>query len=158
MFKTPQDKATKRAAKYDRWMRKFAAEEALKGARVLVKPGDSQQELEDTRKFYEELLLHEFRQLGHEKFDIECRMVSTLSQRCGQERALELVNMIDVKGQDKETLMKALIHIVQHPELCRGSDADIRRQWNVFVEPYRDKSEEIKAALRAQIEADKQRA
>ena len=45
-------------------------------------------------------------------------------------------------------------NVLQHPDFCRGGDADdIRQQWNNFVEPYTDKSEEIKAALRARIAA-----
>ena len=109
MFATQKHKASKKAAKHDRWVREFAAEEARKAAEALAQPGESPENFECDRRIAEQLMLRELRQVGYEKSEIACRMFSTLRQRCGEEMALEFVKMIDLKSQDAKTLMNALI-------------------------------------------------
>ena len=154
MFST-QHKTAKKIAQHDRWIQEFAAEEARKAAEALARSGESLEDFEQDRRCAEELMLHELRQIGYEKLEIESRMFTALRQRCGDELALEFLKQIDFKSQDERTLMNALIGILQHPDLCRGRD--VRQQWDDFVEPYRDKSEEIKVALRVRIEKAEQR-
>ncbi|OGT67686.1 MAG: hypothetical protein A3H43_03615 [Gammaproteobacteria bacterium RIFCSPLOWO2_02_FULL_42_9] len=154
MFST-QRKTAKKIAQHDRWIQEVAAEEARKAAEALARSGESLEDFEQDRRCAEELMLHELRQIGYEKLEIESRMFTALRQRCGDELALEFLKQIDFKGQDEKALMNALIGILQHPDLGRGRD--VRQQWDDFVEPYRDKSEEIKVALRVRIEKAEQR-
>ncbi len=168
MFAVPRIKQLtteeKRSARLKREAEEFAAQGAIQLANQEVTREDPwyddllEEEFkaawEKARAEHEEILLSWAYHRYSEKGEIESRIKRELMSRCGDKKLVwELVDIIDARHQEKQTLMSILTKLLPSRDLCRGSNA--QEEWEGLIRPYVSKEirEKIDTLQRIRREA-----